>query len=190
MDLPEIIKLEEMAILPVANEDEPKGFASFMLPEQEEEPEGDKEEIALLDGPYVAPFVPQTLNFSYEKILSSLPPDLKVMVEPVQAEISTLVKSGVIQTKLSITLPSTENVEVIIDQYDTAPRAFHISFYGSEQTSNHITLKQNTLLTTLQAAFPNFSFAISPPFQKAPSFSLPKSKRFGYSPVNKGKSKK
>ncbi len=189
MDLSQIADTNKKTILPVHNEKEPRRFPSYMVREEEEESEKPKEETALLDGPYVAPLIPQTLTFTYVNALAALSPDLKTMIEPVQSEIATLVKSGVLQTKLSITLPSTENIEVVIDQYDTAPTAFHISFYGSEQTSALISLKQNALLTTLQAAFPNFSFAISPPFQKAPSFSLPKSKRFGYSPVNKGKSK-
>jgi hypothetical protein len=88
-----------------------------------------------------------------------------------------------------IELASKEKVEVIIEQYDTAPNAFHISFYGSTQTGDLISQKQSMLLNTLQKTLPNFAFAISPPFLKAPSFSLPKRTRLGYSPVKRGKSK-
>jgi hypothetical protein len=93
------------------------------------------------------------------------------------------------KTTMVVELPSCEKVEIIIEQYDTAPNSFHISFYGSLQTNQLISEKQSLLINALQKTLPNLGFAISPPFVKAPSFSLPKRARLGYSPVNRGKNK-
>lgn len=168
----------------------PLEFSSFLMEESDKDCEEDENldpEMVLMDGPYVAPLVPSQVTFLVSKLIASLPEELRLLIEPLPAEIQTSFKTGIIQTKMMIALSSLENVEVIIDHYDTAPGSFHISFYGSEQIGQMISLKQNELINILQAALPNFSFAISPPFIAAPSFSLPKSKRLGYSPVKKGK---
>ena len=164
-------------------------FSSFY--EEPEEVDDQTEEMPIIDGPYSTPLTPPLVPPSQiAKIVTALPVELRPFVEPLPNAIETAFKSGVMQTKMVISLTTDELVEVIIDQYDTAPNAFHISFYGSEQTGNLISLKQNELLTSLQKTLPHFSFAISPPFVTPPAFSLPKSRRFGYSPVNRGKSKK
>ncbi len=176
----------------------PLEFSSFLMEESEKDCGEDEvkaeekdaeidDKIVLMDGPYVAPLIPPQMIFLVSKLIASLPEELRPLIEPLPAEIRTSFKTGIIQTKMIIALSPLENVEVVIDQYDTAPSSFHISFYGSEQTGEMISLKQNELINILQTALPNFSFAISPPFIAAPSFSLPKSKRLGYSPVNRGK---
>ncbi len=164
----------------------PQKFRELMADDDCEE---DKEPV-LMDGPVVAQLAPIQTPVPFSKLIENLPTELISLIEPLPTEIEIQQKSGVMQTKLTIELPSFEMVEVIIDQYDTAPQSFHISFFGSEQTGALISQKQRELVLALQAALPNFSFAISPPFLDAPVFSLPKSKRLSYSPVKKGNSKK
>ncbi len=154
-------------------------FARFL------EEEKDEEEEILMDGPVVVQLVP--VQIPLKVILRAIPVEIRPLVEVLPAAIQTLFNKGIMQTKMVIELPSTERVEVVIDQYDTNPTTFHISFYGSEQTGDLISQKHTTLLKALQIALPNFAFAISPPFQ---SFSLSKTKRLGYSPIKQGKREK
>ena len=153
-------------------------------------PNHDCADTPLIDGPIIPQLAPIQSNVGFFKILDTMPAELTPFVQQIPAEIEILRKSGVMQTKITIELPSHESVEVVIDRYDTAQTSFHISFYGSEQTGNLIAQKQSELVRALQAALPHFSFAISPPFLSPPVFSLPKSRRFGYSPVKKGSSRK
>lgn len=149
-----------------------------------------KEENPIIDGPYTAPLFPNNPNYVFSKLLVSIPLEIKPLIEPLPQAIETSFKEGIIKTTIIVELPSSEKVEILIEQYDTAPNSFHVSFYGSTQINDLISQKQSLLLTALQKTHPNFAFAISPPFLKAPSFSLPKRTRLGYSPVNRGKSKK
>ncbi len=160
------------------------------LTEETEEESDLKAENPIIDGPYTAPLFPKDSNFIFSRLLTSVPVKIRPLIEPLPTAIQLAFKEGITQTTMVVELPSKEKVEVIIEQYDTAPNAFHISFYGSQQTGDLISQKQSLLLNTLQKTLPNFSFAISPPFLKTPSFSLPKRTRLGYSPVNRGKSKK
>jgi hypothetical protein len=146
-------------------------------------------ENPIIHGPYTAPLFPRDSNFVFSKLITSVPLEIRPLIEPLPAAIQLAFKEGITETTMVIELASKEKVEVIIEQYDTAPNAFHISFYGSPQTGDLISQKQSMLLNTLQKTLPNFAFAISPPFLKAPSFSLPKRARLGYSPVKRGKSK-
>lgn len=157
------------------------------LPEEEMEL---TEENPIIMSPYIAPLAPNNQAFIFSNLLVSLPLEIRPLLEPLPAAIQLAFKEGVVKTTMEIELPSSEKVEIIIEQYDTAPNSFHISFYGSLQTNDLISQKQSLLMNVLQKTHPNFAFAISPPFVKAPSFSLPKRTRLGYSPVNRGKSKK
>lgn len=174
---------------PFSPENESK-FASLMLESEAEEEEEDPPETLLFDGPYVAPLTPHSIPLPVVKLIASLPEEIQPLITPLPAAIQTSFKMGVMKTQMFIELPSSEKVEIVIDQYDTNPTAYHISFYGSETTNDLISQKQTALLSLLQKALPHFSFALSPPFLETPSFLLPKSKRLGYSPVNKGKHKK
>lgn len=170
--------------LPEPKSEEPPEFSSYM----EENPEEEKDpDTILMDGPVSTPFMQTPPTF---KVLASLPKELKPLIEPLPQVLQTSINKGVMQTKIVIELPSSESVEVVVDQYDTAPKAFHISFYGSETTNSLISQKLDILLKTLQTLFPELAFAISPPFYETPSFSLPKTRRFGYSPVKQGKRQK
>ena len=181
---------EKKAELFVSDEEEPLQFPFNLNKESIEEKEEEKSDVNLMAGPVFAPLVPTIQTFTFPILAASLPKELQLLITPLPAVIESSFKSGITQTKIVIELPSSENVEIVIDQYDTAPTAFHISFYGSEQTGSLISQKQSTLIQTLQTALPNFSFAISPPFHGTPSFSLPKREEKGYLPVKRQKEKK
>ena len=191
MDFSNIRPVTENKKRVISHEEPAKKFSSHMKEDQESDDDNELDsDAALLQSPFISQLTLNQLPISVSRLISLLPEELRTLIKPLPAEITTSFNSGLAQTKMIIALSSSENVEVVIDQYDTAPTAFHISFYGSEQTGNLISMKQNELINILQRSHPNFSFAISPPFIEAPSFSLPKTKRLGYSPVNKGKSKK
>ena len=178
----ESVQVTEVAEMPPSSlpVEEVAEFAPYMEEEKKEE-----EDEPLMDGPVIMQLVPAPLPFKV--ILTAVPVEIRPLVEQLPVVIQSSFEKGIVQTKLVVELPSTEKVEIVIDQYDTDPTTFHISFYGSEQTGNLIAAKQEMLLKALQAALPGFAFAISPPFQ---GFSLPKRGRLGYSPVKQGKKSK
>jgi hypothetical protein len=144
----------------------------------------------ILPSPFQAP-----INFDnhlglFANHAYTLPKEIEPLILPLPALIESSNQSNIEKTEIKVQLPSSEFVEILLERYDTDLTSFHISFFGSEEVQKMIKDNQASLINSLQKALPNFGFAISPPFYKSPSFSFPKTKRFGYGQVKGSKEKK
>jgi hypothetical protein len=144
----------------------------------------------ILSSPYSIPFEYQIKEASFEKLIRIFPKELQILINPIPALIDHSILREVEKTEIKIQLPSNEEVEIILERYDTDLTSFHVSFFGSEDVQKLIHANQAKLTETLQKVMPNYGFAISPPFCKPLSFSLPKTRRFSYCRVKEGKGKK
>ena len=178
----------------ISNPQNLKKISKFqkLMDQSDEENEDIKNEAAnpLFSSPYFTPFefrIPQT---AFEKLIRIFPAELQNLITPIPALIEHSVAQEVEKTEIKIQLPSNEEVEIILERYDTDLTSFHVSLYGSENVQKLIQDNQARLTETLQKVMPNYGFAISPPFCKPISFSLPKTRRFGYCRVKEGKRKK
>jgi hypothetical protein len=140
--------------------------------------------------PYPTPLEFQIPKASFEVLIRSFPVELKNLINPVPALIEHSIVADIEKTEIKIQLPSNEEVEIVLERYDTDLTSFHVSFFGTEAVQKLIQENQEKLRQTLQKVMPNYGFAISPPFCKPISFSLPKTRRISYCRVKEGKGKK
>jgi hypothetical protein len=171
-----------------------KKMSKFQKLMQEPKKEKDEHEKDLINpsvqSPFPAPFEFQIPKASFATLIRSFPAELKSLINPLPTLIEHSIVSDIEKTEIKIQLPSEEEVEIILERYDTDLTSFHVSFFGSEGVQKLIQENQEKLKETLQKAMPNYGFAISPPFCKPLSFSLPKTRRFSYCRVKEGKRKK
>ena len=120
---------------------------------------------ALIDGPVFSPLLPPpTPELSTDQTILLTEKNLSPLMEPLVSPIEVMSTDRSTQLKMVLHTSTFGDVHVVIDQYDTAPFSFHLSFYGTEELQKQVTLQNSSLLGTLQKLLPRLSFSISPPF--------------------------
>lgn len=128
-----------------------------------DEPKEHEEDAPLLDGPATSPLIPnEALTAHADQIESAKAKPITQIVQELKPKLVTISQNGISKTTMWLKTEALDEIEVVIDHYDTDPSRFYLTFRGNEDSQKLMQAHQASLASSLKGALPNFHCTILP----------------------------